>query len=310
MKLKSLIIVLLFVIISGTQNSYAKIYNLGEKLTTNQIKIDKKILIELTEGDWYVARRDEAHFGWLTQYFFGFVRVDNGKIVEAIEVYDGDLGSSYMAYVDDEVYRMAFKDPYDGCYERPEYYLAEVFKAGRSHNCMIVGHRDMNKELNNPDDPTTRQNSADYRVFLTKNNLKFSSNISLYSSHWYFSRHNKNDWYRVFRYLSPSQLNGPKNKYLTEESSEYHKYNIDNHPKHKATMKKWISNSAKFHQQFELMNFAKNHHKLDLAKYIVDNDLNKKQVNTSKSLKQLNDLYKAGVLSEEEFIKAKKKILD
>ena len=310
MKLKKLLLVLLIIIVSGTFNAHSKIYKLGEKLTTNQIKIDKKIKIDLTEGDWFVARRDEANYGWLTQFLFGFIRVDNGKVVEAIEVYDGDLGDAFMAYIDDEVYRMTFKDPYDGCYERPEYYLVEVFKAGIVHNCMVVGHRDMIKELNNPDDPSSRQNSTDYRVYLAENNLAFSNNIALYSTHWYFSRHNRNDWYRVSRFVDPGQFNAPKNKFLTEESSEYHKYNIDNHPKHKAIMEKWISNSAKFHKKFEIMNTAKKHHKLDLAKYIVDGESNIKKGNITKSLKQLNDLFKSGVLSEEEFIKAKKKILD
>ena len=75
-------------------------------------------------------------------------------------------------------------------------------------------------------------------------------------------------------------------------------------------MEKWISNSAKFHKQFEIMNTAKKHHKLDLAKYIIDDNSEKKLGNVTKSLKQINDLFKAGVLSEEEFIKAKKKILD
>ena len=138
MKLKNLLLVLLVIIVSGTLNAHSKIYKLGEKLKTNQIKIDKKITINLTEGDWFVARKDEANYGWLTQFLFGFIRVDNGKVVEAIEVYDGDLGDAFMAYVDDEVYRMTFKDPYDGCYERPEYYLVEVFKAGIVHNLSLI----------------------------------------------------------------------------------------------------------------------------------------------------------------------------
>ena len=119
MNLKNLLSILLIIIVTGTFNAHSKVYKLGEKLTTDQIKIDKKISIDLTEGDWFVARRDEANYGWLTQFLFGFIRVDNGKVVEAIEVYDGDLGDAYMAYVDDEVYRMTFKNPYDGCYERP-----------------------------------------------------------------------------------------------------------------------------------------------------------------------------------------------
>ena len=48
MKLKKLLLILLIIIVSGTFNAHSKIYKLGEKLTTNQIKIDKKITIDLT----------------------------------------------------------------------------------------------------------------------------------------------------------------------------------------------------------------------------------------------------------------------
>ena len=65
MNLKKFLLVLVIIIVSGTFNAHSKIYKLGEKLTTNQIKIDKKISIDLTEGDWFLARRDEAHWGWL-----------------------------------------------------------------------------------------------------------------------------------------------------------------------------------------------------------------------------------------------------
>ena len=310
MKLKKFLLILLVIIVSGTFNAQSKIYKVGEKITNNQINIDNnKLIINLTEGDWIVARRDEHHYGWLTQFLFGFVRVENGELMEIIDVYDADMGAAYQSYLDEAVYEHAFKNSYDGCYERPEYYLVEVYKAGKAHNCLVVAHRDLIKEINTPDDPESKSASVDYRIWLRENDIKLP-NIVLYSKHSYFSRHRGGAWYQIRRLQNPKELNSPKNKFLTEESSEYHKYNIDNHPKHKAMMEKWISNSAKFHKKFEIMNTAKKHHKLDLAKYIVDGESNIKKGNITKSLKQLNDLFKSGVLSEEEFIKAKKKILD
>ena len=310
MNFKKFLLILLVIIVSGTFNAQSKIYKVGEKLTNNQINIDNnKLIINLTEGEWIVARRDELHYGWITQFLFGFVRVENGELMEVIEVYDADVGAAYQSYLDEAVYEITFKDSYDGCYERPEYYLLEFYKAGKAHNCFVVGHRDLIKEINTPDDPKARSASVDYRIWLRENDIKLP-NIVLWSEHSYFSRHRGSAWYSIGRFLNSKELNSPKNKFLTEETSEYHKNNIENYPKHKSSMEKWISNSAKFHQQFEIMNKVKKHQKLDLAKFILDDNSNKKQESITKSLKQLNDLYKSGVLSEEEFIKAKKKVLD
>ena len=44
---------------------------------------------------------------------------------------------------------------YDGCYERPEYFLVDVFSKGSTHNCMVIKHLDTKKELFAPDDPET-----------------------------------------------------------------------------------------------------------------------------------------------------------
>ena len=57
--------------------------------------------------------------------------------------------------------------------------------------------------------------------------------IMLSSMHWYFSRLVGGYWIGLNYNVNPKLLNGPKNSYLTEETSEYHKYNIDKFPEHK-----------------------------------------------------------------------------
>ena len=42
-----------------------------------------------------------------------------------------------------------FKDKYDGCYERPEYYLVKYYKRGMSYNCMVVRHLDACETMGN-----------------------------------------------------------------------------------------------------------------------------------------------------------------
>ena len=77
-------------------------------------------------------------------------------------------------------------------------------------------------------------------------------------------------------------------------------------------MEKWISISSKFHIKFQdEMAKSKNRHKLSLDKHILEI---KTEVKTEDpiidQLNKLNDLYKSGALTKEEFEKAKKKILN
>ena len=71
--------------------------------------------------------------------------------------------------------------------------------------------------------------------------------------------------------FNPKLLNAPEAKHLTEETSEYHKYNIDRFPEHKKIMELWVSISAQRHIEFENMSKAKTRHKLKLDKYILKN---------------------------------------
>ncbi len=73
------------------------------------------------------------------------------------------------------------------------------------------------------------------------------------SFHSYYSRLVGGNWYRI-RYLAdPEIYNSPKITKFTEETSEFHKYNISNYPEHKKTMDLWLSISANRHIEFEKM---------------------------------------------------------
>ena len=79
-------------------------------------------------------------------------------------------------------------------------------------------------------------------------------------------------------------------------------------------MQKWLSISAERHKKFEENVNARNSHKLNLSNYYSvkikpKDDKNKSSSEVITQIKQLNDLYKAGVLTKEEFTKAKKKLL-
>jgi len=71
-------------------------------------------------------------------------------------------------------------------------------------------------------------------------------------------------WYGLVYTVDPKILYAPDNKFITLESSEYHKYNIDNYPDHKKIMKKWTAISSQRHIDFENSIKALKRHRLDL----------------------------------------------
>ena len=53
----------------------------------------------------------------------------------------------YQGAINKMIYEILFKNKYDGCYERPEYTVLEVYAKGSSHNCFRVAHADIIKEF-------------------------------------------------------------------------------------------------------------------------------------------------------------------
>ena len=64
----------------------------------------------------------------------------------------------------------------------------------------------------------------------------------------------------------------------TEETSEYHRANINNYPKKKKFMESFISQQAYIHKKFEEMTEARSYHKLDLDQYINEKDIKKIEI--------------------------------
>jgi len=138
--------------------------------------------------------------------------------------------------------------------------------------------------------------------------------IGLWSNHSYFSRLNYGKWFVLSYFAHPSILDAPENNFFTEESSEYHKNRIKNFPEHEKSMKQWMLISAERHRNFEKSIKALDRHHLNLDKFV---SVNTQSYNNSEKsndivleIQKLNDMYKSGILTKEEFEKAKKKILN
>ena len=301
--------ILISFVIFGS-NVSAKMYKVGEQITNKQLEMNKKFIIDLSPGTWTIINRQEYKWGYFDFRVWGVAKIKNKEIVEFYEVIWGDMGVRLQSQIDPLIYEAVFKNPYDGCYERPEYYLVKVKSIGRTHNCMVIKHWDVIKQIHSPDDPNSKHTTVQYRKYLRENGVKFPK-MALGSYHSYFSRHNLNSWYQIAYVIHPKLIDGPKSKFFTEDTSEYHKYNIEKYPNHKKTIEKFISIASNFHKKFEIKQKAQKHHLLELSNYVKKEiEVNSPDKDIVKKLKELSDLYKSGTLTGYEFEKAKKKLLN
>ena len=299
---------LIILLLSVLNNAYAKKYKLHEVIDS-KFSLNKKFNLNLPEGKWIVVNaRQEAYYGLFSKVY-SLVKLENNTAIEWIQVAEMYTAGIYENIVNQAIYEAIFKNKYDGCYQRPEYFIVKVYKKGSTHNCLVVSHIDVYKEFYNPDDPEV--SNAELTKWVRDNNIQLPK-VGLESFHAYFSRLAAGKWYLLSYGIDPQMLNAPKNKFISEESSEYHKNNILNYPDHKLVMEKWVSISAQRHFEFENIIKVIDRHKLDLKdlKPLISNSSKNPTNDIVDQLDKLNDLFKKGVLSEEEFEKAKKKIIN
>ena len=305
---KFIAIIILGFFLSGNVFS-AENFSIGKNIG-NTFIFNNKIQIDLDGDNWVVVRKSHDGSYGIQQNIIGIGRVENNEVMEMIEIYKGNLSGLYVAIINQAIIEILFKDKNDGCYERPEYYLLELYRKGSSHNCMIIRHMDVTKELNYPDSSHGKSVAAAYNEWIRESSLNFPK-IMLESQHSYFSRLAGGDWIQLRHFINPKLINAPKSKFFSEETSEYHKINISQYPEHQEAMNKWIAISSEFHQNFEDMVNAKNNHKLNLDKYYMEiKKVKKMSGDLTDQLNELNELYKTGALTKEEFAKAKKKLLN
>ena len=306
-KILSLFYIVLFSVI--VFEAKAKLYKIGDTLE-EKFQFAKKFSLPLSDGKWQVVTRYTDSYYFITAKVVGIVKIDeNNEFLESIEIGRVNLSGKEMGQIDNAVNSMIFKDRYDGCYERPEYYILEIYKRGSTHNCLVIRHLDTNKEIYSPDDPESTR--AQIKKFIKENSIKIPP-ISFSSFHSYFSRLNRGEWYIIQYTANPKIYDSPEYKYFTEERSEFNKSNINRFPEHKKTMEKWLSIASLRHQYLEKLFKAKDKHMLNLDKYIQNDNVSIKLDDSDlvNQIKKLEELFKSGVLTEEEFKKAKEKILN
>lgn len=261
------------------------------------------------EGQWTFFNKENGtipHTNILTRCI-EFYQTENQILNGLFRICDVVTGGKWSPQIAQILSNYLKKDKYDNCTLRPEYFYAQLYTKGTSMNCFKTRHFDVYKELNYPDDPELTVKYL--KNILEKKNIKIPKTM-IGSFHFFFAPSVRDKGVEIGYMINPEFYGAPKTINGDENSSEYHRNNINKYPDKNRFMNNFLSTQARYHQNFEKNIKAKNHHLLDFSQL---SQIKSKEINTQSvatQLKSLNDLYKSGVITKDEFEKAKKKILD
>ena len=282
------------------------------KTYSGQIKF-KGISYKLPEGDWEVANKYDWHIMGIAGDGVTLVLIENNTIKSLMEFGSVTTSGKRQSLVSQILDRAYFNGPTDGCYEKSEYYLVKIWREGMAANCLRIRHIDLKKEMNNPDYKVDADGYSEpyyyagFKNFIKKRKLRIPK-ILISSQHGYMSPSHGGRTQVVYLDRNPEFLNVGETLIGDENNSEYHKANLTKYPKKKKLIDEIIQQSFVYHRNFEEKLKVKDHQRLDL-----DITENKKKENQNKSivseLQKLNDLFKSGVITKQEFEAAKKKLL-
>ena len=310
---KILKIIFVFVFLFNFQSLFAtNTWFSKNKTYSGQVKF-KGITYKLPQGDWEVANKYDWHIMGIQGDGVTLVQIENNTIKYLMEFNSVTTSGKRQALVSQILDRAYFSGPDDGCYEKSEYYLVKVWRQGMAVNCLRIRHIDLKKEMYNPDYKPDADGfsepyyMAGFKHFVKKRKLKIPK-ILISSQHAYMSPSHGGRTQLVYLDRNPEFFNVGKTLIGDENNSEYHQSNLSKHPKKKKLIDEITQQSFVYHRNFEDKLKAKDYQRLDLG--FVEN---KKKENKNKSivseLEKLNNLFKSGVITKQEFEAAKKKLL-
>ena len=289
-----------FIDVNAANTKLKKYENYSNQITW------KGIDINLPKGEWMYFSKETDN---LQNFNIGCVRFLNlrNKLI------DGSLSACYVT--SGGKWRQALgaalknewqNNKYDSCNLRPEYFYVKALFKGASSNCFISRHIDPNKELYFPDD-TSETTSGGLKKYIKERSLNLPK-IGLEFESLYFS--NKRDKaITINLVINPETYGAEKTLFGTEESSEYHRNNLNNYPLKIKFFSSWTKKMSIEHGILEDQLEASTDFKLDFSD-LNSSIPNESSKNLIEDLNKLNELYKSGILNDEEFKKAKKKILN
>ena len=255
----------------------------------NEYKL-KKFSIKLSDkGKWQIiGKKALEKSGSLLDGRF-FVQSNNNKLISIIETIwvtnSSDFPRPTQTFFND--YTFQSNENYKSCIERDDYIVFDVNIRGGKVNCFIVRQYNPDKEIFNPVSRITTRYNTNYGIRILKSFFN-SSSLQL-----------PNEMYRVDHlYFTPQGL------YAYYEMVNIESFNI--------SLETFLNQSIKKHKIFEEQLNVVPNFKLSFNDQVIDN--NKKNFSeiddNFEKLKKLKKLFDEGILTKEEFSKAKNRILE
>ena len=287
--------------------------SLGETIS-GEFKSSKKMRLPLPEGDWLLIEKYGEHIGWgISVEELTFVNMENNVPTKFFEIGRATGLSKWQAYLTSIIEGAVFQPKTGGCRKRQHYNYLNFYKRGNAHNCMIVENLDVNRLLY----PTEYDPDAIFRGgirrWIEREKINIPKNYLTYSAS-FFSMSVRNEWHSMSYGVTPEEFANYSPKYFQRDQSDFHPNNLKNFPKAKKIMDDWLLESADLHKKWEDYQKARKAQKIDLNNILTYNiNTNSENLNLDKSvaneLIKINNLYKSGAITKEEFEKAKQKIL-
>ena len=279
---------------------------------SGEFKSSKKMSFPLEDGEWtLVDKYFEDVYATIKAEELIFLKFKGKTPVAYFSIGRIDNLGKWVAYISGIIQAEVFKPKKGGCRERQHYNYLNFYKRGFAHNCMIVTMLDVQKELYPSESDGDEVFTASLRNYIKKNNIKLPSMFLEYSASFH-SMVVRPAWYVMSYGITPEAFANYKPKFTSRETTEFHPGKINNFPEAKKVMEKWLIKSAQIQKNFEKFQTVKKYQELDLSEILQkDLKMNNKNIQNSlsKELIRLNDLYKSGALSKDEYEKAKKKVL-
>ena len=285
--------------------------NINETIR-DEFKSSKKMVLPLEDGEWTLVDKYKEHlFAAIVVEELTFVRYDGQKPIAYFSIGKIDNLNKWVAYISPIIQAAIFKPKEEGCRERQHYNYLKFYKKGFAHNCMVTNILDVKRYMSPSDSTEDEVFTASLRNYIKKNNIKMPDIFLRYFAS-YHSLSVRPSWYVVSYGITPEAFANYKPKFTSRDTTEFHPDKIKNFPEAKKIMEKWLKKSAQLHKNFEQFQTVKKYQKLDLSDILPQNYKSKNKStkdSVTKELIKLNELYKSGALTKEEFEKAKKKVL-
>jgi len=280
------------------------------------------VSINLPAGKWKMLGKWDWRVNLILANGLTLALLDDNVLKGLVELTHLDSGGKWTSDIGSWLQEVYMVNKTDGCYERSEYYLVKRYKRGAAFNCLVIRHFEVIKEIYSPDKDILKYqtfNQPFFRVWIKKNNTELPVTM-LASEHAFYAPSVRNKVIIVSYLINPELYGASKTEFGTEETSEYHRANINRYPDKKEFMENWVKIATQRHKVFEKDVGAKEIHKLDLSEYVkgeiieetktFKSDKSSKDDDIVKKLKDLKELYDSGALTKQEYKKAKKKLLD